>query len=372
MSQAHTKLPLELYRPVLEYVAQVAALYPLLLTSRAINRETERILYRSVSVHSGPDYDEPSKIRSLIRHLANCSRVSSHVHHFSHLLQLRWDPGPLRDDWITFHRALQHMDNLKSLVLGYILSCPDLNPTLSLFVPQPGGKFLLEGCPFQLTSLRCKGLSSDHYSLLSSQSHLEELVFTRPVEGFSLNRQQYPNLRMIGCINQDAGRLVRCLPQVKILELLDGNLLDSDEDAFMDIERLSVHFVPPGQLLFPLLRLFPSLVYFKLTARILRQEVSALSRIIVSSSANLFINQQTFLADCLDQLEFPYLKKLYIKDEEGGSLAFTLKPFRPLFASHTRLEKIVLQSHMVCLELTRGERDLCDVPPTPDEWKGWK
>ena len=74
-----------------------------------------------------------------------------------------------------------------------------------------------------------------------------------------------------------------------------------------------------------------------------------------------------FLAGRLRQLEFPYLKKLYIEDEEGGT--FTLQGFGALFTSYPLLEKIVLQSHIIGMELTRGEQDPCEVPPTPDEWK---
>ena len=74
-----------------------------------------------------------------------------------------------------------------------------------------------------------------------------------------------------------------------------------------------------------------------------------------------------FLAEYLGQLKFPSLKKLYIGDKEGTTS--TLQGFESLFTSYPLLEKIVLQSPLIGVEVTRGRQDPCEIPPTPDEWK---
>lgn len=150
--------PTELYGLIIEFISTTPTLFSLLLTSRVIKVEAERVLYRSITLTS---YDFPARAFLLFDCVSNCERLAHIVHHLS----LDWQ-GFSNNELITIRKhlvpALDALVNLKSL----ICTAP-----FGLYPPK------FRSFPFQLKEFLWRDIwdGDDLAALISNQPRLETL-----------------------------------------------------------------------------------------------------------------------------------------------------------------------------------------------------
>jgi hypothetical protein len=149
-------IPLELYRPIVETISDRNTLLSLLLASRHLSTEAERILYRNI------EWGDAVLSQTLFfRTVINCPRVAQLVwryHFFSNSLIA--DDNPY---WTLFSAALRALVNLKELGFRRIGPAPAAH--------------VLRGCTFQLVSLywECHNDENELSLFLAGQEALERL-----------------------------------------------------------------------------------------------------------------------------------------------------------------------------------------------------
>ncbi|KAF9000347.1 hypothetical protein BDZ89DRAFT_699404 [Hymenopellis radicata] len=160
-----SRIPLELYRPIVECVSDRRTLLSLALSSQDLNVEAERVLYRTINnVHDVQSYTH------ILRHLTSCPRVARLVRHIHFIL--RSYVGDDHEFWQLLPTALRSLPNLKTLVFRGVGECRAAQ--------------LPSDCAFQLEYLDWWCPSSDVSSFLASQRHLKT-VSQSPVLGTAAN-----------------------------------------------------------------------------------------------------------------------------------------------------------------------------------------
>jgi hypothetical protein len=149
--------PFELYRPIVETITDQNTLLSLLLASRHLSMEAERILYHTIE-RDDPDLESH---KLFFRTVIDCPRVARLVwryHLFSMLLIVDDDPY-----WTLFPAALRALVNLKELEFRNYREVPTVH--------------VLRGCTFQLVSLiwECYDDENDLSVFLAGQEVLERL-----------------------------------------------------------------------------------------------------------------------------------------------------------------------------------------------------
>jgi hypothetical protein len=150
-------IPLELYRLIVETISDRDTLLSLLLASRHLSTEAERILYHNIE---WDDWDVVSQTL-FFQTVIDCPRVARLVwryHFFSNLLIVDDDPY-----WTLFPAALRALVNLKELEFRNYGQAPTAH--------------VLRGCTFQLVSLYwdCCNEENELSVFLAGQEVLERL-----------------------------------------------------------------------------------------------------------------------------------------------------------------------------------------------------
>jgi len=149
------QIPLELYRPIVKTISDRNTLLSLLLASRHLSTEAERILYHNI------ERDDVVSHTLFFRTVIDCPRVARLVwryHFFSILLIVDDDPY-----WTLFPAALRALVNLKELEFRKYGRAPTAH--------------VLRGCTFQLVSLiwECNDDENELSVFLAGQEVLERL-----------------------------------------------------------------------------------------------------------------------------------------------------------------------------------------------------
>jgi hypothetical protein len=152
-------IPLELYRPIVETISDRSTLLSLLLASRHLSTEAERILYHNMEWSDSDLVSQTLFLRTVI----DCPRVARLVwrYHFVSCLIIN------DDRYLTlFSAALRALVNLKELGFGRLGFGPAAH--------------VLRGCTFQLVSLiwECCNDENELSVFLAGQEALEQLRVT--------------------------------------------------------------------------------------------------------------------------------------------------------------------------------------------------
>jgi hypothetical protein len=157
-------IPLELYRPIVETISDRNTLLSLLLTSRHLSTEAERILYRNVQCGDDSMWSDSTNVVSqtlFFRTVIDCPRVARLVWRYYYISNIF-----IADDdpyWTLFPVALRALVNLKELGFGRGGGVPTAH--------------VLRGCTFQLVSLEweCRNDENELSVFLTGQEALEQL-----------------------------------------------------------------------------------------------------------------------------------------------------------------------------------------------------
>jgi hypothetical protein len=157
-----TPLPLELYRPIIENIADIATLLALCLTSSVFRFEAQRVLYDSVASLS------MISLLAFLRTMIKVDRLALLVHKY-HLPCLYNDrvcspPNLLLND------ALKAMINLRELSV--------ISPIKNFHSAEASSLFIFSGCKFQLEALYLVQYveGGAFFSFLSTQKKLRKLA----------------------------------------------------------------------------------------------------------------------------------------------------------------------------------------------------
>jgi hypothetical protein len=194
-------IPLELYRPIVETISDRNTLLSLLLASRHLSTEAERILYRNVgwdndwtSADSADSYVVSQTL--FFRTVIDCPRVARLVwryHYcFSNIFIADDDPY-----WTLFAAALRALVNLKKLGHGRGGRSPAAH--------------VLRGCTFQLVSLHwiCHNDENELSVFLAGQEALEQL---RVNWGRKCAGPPASALQNLSCLSGTSGTIQAFLP----------------------------------------------------------------------------------------------------------------------------------------------------------------
>jgi len=156
-------IPLELYRPIIETISDRNTLLSLLLASRHLSTEAERILYRNVEWGDDwkPSDSDVVSQTLFFRTVIDCPRVARLVWRY----RFSSDKFIVDDDpyWTLFPVALRALVNLKELGYRRLGRAPTAH--------------FLRGCTFQLVSLiwECYNDENELSVFLTGQEALEQL-----------------------------------------------------------------------------------------------------------------------------------------------------------------------------------------------------
>jgi hypothetical protein len=192
-------IPLELYRPIVETISDRNTLLSLLLASRHLSTEAERILYHNIEL--GYDSDVISQTL-FFRTVINCPRVAQLVwryYCFSNIFIADDDPY-----WTLFAVALRALVNLKKLGYGRGGRSPAAH--------------VLRGCTFQLVSLHwiCYNDENELSVFLTGQEALEQLRVNWREECVGPPASALQNL---SCLAEHSGTIRTFLPGRTITHL---------------------------------------------------------------------------------------------------------------------------------------------------------
>jgi len=207
-------IPLELYRPIVETISDRNTLLSLLLASRHLSTEAERILYRNVEWgdhFESLDSDVVSQTL-FFRTVIDCPRVARLVWRY----RFSSDKFIVDDDpyWTLFPVALRALVNLKELEFGRGVRGPTAH--------------VLRGCTFQLVSLiwECYNDENELSVFLTGQEALEQLRVIWKEECAGPPASALQNL---SCLALFSGTIRTFLPGRKITRLrwypMPGDLL---------------------------------------------------------------------------------------------------------------------------------------------------
>jgi len=197
-------IPLELYRPIVETISDRNTLRSLLLASRHLSTEAERILYRNVE---WGDYwkSSHSNVTSqtlFFRTVIDCPRVARLVWRYH-----SWSNKFIVDDdpyWTLFSAALRALVNLKELEFERFRNAPTAH--------------VLRGCTFQLVSLiwECYHDENELSVFLTGQEALQQLCVIWREECAGPPASALQNL---SCLAERSGTIRTFLPGRKITHL---------------------------------------------------------------------------------------------------------------------------------------------------------
>jgi hypothetical protein len=114
-----TSISTDLYRPIVSYVTDRTSLLALLLSSRILRIEAERILYDTFCTHNWQHGDHVwreypiSRQLGFLNRVAASDRVASYVHNVNMEQFNDWGQDDVVIFWDVFERALRRMRNLK-------------------------------------------------------------------------------------------------------------------------------------------------------------------------------------------------------------------------------------------------------------------
>lgn len=163
MMATTARLPVELYRDIVAYVADRHILAKLLLVSTAFHYEAERTLY--CHVHAVDSNIRSKSLQPLLSRLEADTRVASLVRS---LALISAKPFPTGFQCLSLRRALIAMSDLES----FEISAPPAAPEATL-------GFIMKGVKFGLRSLRSNlPLRYTCMTFLSTQTDLVELELT--------------------------------------------------------------------------------------------------------------------------------------------------------------------------------------------------
>jgi hypothetical protein len=150
-------IPLELYRPIVE-VSDRNTLLSLLLASRHLSTEAERMLYRNVQWSSDSDVVSRKLFFQTVIDYPRVARLVRRYYCFSNIFIADDDPY-----WTLFSTALRALVNLKELGFRRRGGTPTAH--------------VLRGCTFQLVSLEwlCRTDENELSVFLTGQEALERL-----------------------------------------------------------------------------------------------------------------------------------------------------------------------------------------------------
>jgi hypothetical protein len=191
-------IPLELYRPIVETISDRNTLLSLLLASRHLSTEAERILYHNIEWDNWDVVSHTLFFRTVI----DCPRVARLVwryYCFSNIFIADDDPY-----WTLSAAALRALVNLKKLGYGRGGRSPAAH--------------VLRGCTFQLVSLHwiCHNDENELSVFLTGQEALEQL---RVNWGEECAGPPASALQNLSCLAGTAGTIQAFLPGRTITRL---------------------------------------------------------------------------------------------------------------------------------------------------------